>query len=656
MSTTTAAFNPNQDAPYPDPTSLTTNEILNQLTGGPTIAPRASPFPDNIGALQVANKLAMNPMPPGVQQPVSNPGVSLAPPNPTAPTPQNAAALPPMQSSPLGGASLNGSMMAGAPQGGLSGLQPPAPSVTPPPAPAPLSSSAGALDTAAGAMGNAITPPKPTTYTPPPTVSASPAPSTMGGVSPSQTAQKKPQTGDDILQDAYHKLASSYDDRTSNKDNFLGLDPKWLALAQGFLAPTRTGSFGESLGNAAGAIMKANETGADQTRKDLMARIELGKAMSSSEDKKAIQDTVGKLYTGPNNSLNLEMAKKLSSLTGDPKIFQQAREEDLQRQQREASGKVFKINTETDKNGNPKTTFSIDGKAYADYLAKAPDSVKAAGELADNMAKLKEQGMMADTSDRVNPFTYYLSSRSPEIQHEAAVHAKDFENGTLSRKDADKVEEKLFQRAMEYNRAQEARADRAGNREIADMLKMNQAELVKERTDRLRNTLTPEQLATFNKLIVPVQLDQTKAQAYAQTLDKLEQYAKDAPDGPIEGAQYEAKRFLKPNDPMVSAMNSLVGESAKAVTEIPKFSSKGTVYDEILHGKTIGNLGDLRLSRKNRLEQINRLREDLDAQTKLQDKILENWHDKHEYMIPKAEKTGSAKASDFKVIDVQKAP
>jgi len=31
------------------------------------------------------------------------------------------------------------------------------------------------------------------------------------------------------------------------------VDPTYLALAQGFLAPTRTGSFGESLGTAVGA-------------------------------------------------------------------------------------------------------------------------------------------------------------------------------------------------------------------------------------------------------------------------------------------------------------------------------------------------------------------------------------------------------------------
>jgi len=32
------------------------------------------------------------------------------------------------------------------------------------------------------------------------------------------------------------------------------MDPKWLAVAQGFLAPTKTGSFGESIGNAAGQL------------------------------------------------------------------------------------------------------------------------------------------------------------------------------------------------------------------------------------------------------------------------------------------------------------------------------------------------------------------------------------------------------------------
>jgi len=55
-----------------------------------------------------------------------------------------------------------------------------------------------------------------------------------------------------IYQDALAKLSQSLDTR---KNRFF--DPVWLAAAQGFLAPTQTGGFGESLGNAAKSISAA---------------------------------------------------------------------------------------------------------------------------------------------------------------------------------------------------------------------------------------------------------------------------------------------------------------------------------------------------------------------------------------------------------------
>jgi len=57
-----------------------------------------------------------------------------------------------------------------------------------------------------------------------------------------------------IYQDALAKLSQSLDTR---KNRFF--DPVWLAAAQGFLAPTQTGGFGESLGNAAKGISAAQE-------------------------------------------------------------------------------------------------------------------------------------------------------------------------------------------------------------------------------------------------------------------------------------------------------------------------------------------------------------------------------------------------------------
>jgi len=55
-----------------------------------------------------------------------------------------------------------------------------------------------------------------------------------------------------VYQDALARLAQSLDTR---KNRFF--DPVWLAAAQGFGAPTQTGGFGESLGNAAKSISAA---------------------------------------------------------------------------------------------------------------------------------------------------------------------------------------------------------------------------------------------------------------------------------------------------------------------------------------------------------------------------------------------------------------
>ena len=57
-----------------------------------------------------------------------------------------------------------------------------------------------------------------------------------------------------LYQEARAKLSQSLDTR---KNRFF--DPVWLAAAQGFLAPTQTGGFGESLGNVAKNVSAAQE-------------------------------------------------------------------------------------------------------------------------------------------------------------------------------------------------------------------------------------------------------------------------------------------------------------------------------------------------------------------------------------------------------------
>jgi hypothetical protein len=89
-------------------------------------------------------------------------------------------------------------------------------------------------------------------------------------------------------QEAYDKLVQAVEAR-SEKPFF---DPTYLAAAQGFLSPSKTGSFFESLGNVAGNVAKAQE--AEQTRAEELAKMRLELAGMGVE--RARQQWIAKGY------------------------------------------------------------------------------------------------------------------------------------------------------------------------------------------------------------------------------------------------------------------------------------------------------------------------------------------------------------------------
>ena len=71
--------------------------------------------------------------------------------------------------------------------------------------------------------------------------------------------------------------------RTQPQTGLAGLDPVWLAAAQGFLSPTKTGGFGESIANAAGAVQAPLKAIKDQQ-------------MSAADKIRAAQEATAKMY------------------------------------------------------------------------------------------------------------------------------------------------------------------------------------------------------------------------------------------------------------------------------------------------------------------------------------------------------------------------
>ena len=100
------------------------------------------------------------------------------------------------------------------------------------------------------------------------------------------------------IKDQYKDLSESL------KSRKLPFDPKWMALAQGFLAPTQTGSFGESLGYAAKGYSEAAlaEEKTAQERAALrlqLAQGELAQRQSTRKAKMGQDILMGGLPTGP---------------------------------------------------------------------------------------------------------------------------------------------------------------------------------------------------------------------------------------------------------------------------------------------------------------------------------------------------------------------
>lgn len=123
-------------------------------------------------------------------------------------------------------------------------------------------------------------------------------PEKVGSVSLSALGRQAMGSDTDEYKQARAEVDAARETMRSALENRKGrVDPAMLALAQGFLGPTRTGSFGESLGTAVGAYGKAQEGEEGRIAQLAKMRYELANARLG-EEKEAAKlglSVVGKL-------------------------------------------------------------------------------------------------------------------------------------------------------------------------------------------------------------------------------------------------------------------------------------------------------------------------------------------------------------------------
>lgn len=103
-----------------------------------------------------------------------------------------------------------------------------------------------------------------------------------------------------VYQDALKKLNESLDLRKNRT-----FDPQWLAAAQGFLAPTKTGSFWESLGNVAGGLGQAQEQRIKEQQEEAQQRLGVASAGLELERLKQRDRAIGQFLGEPQTTLGM---------------------------------------------------------------------------------------------------------------------------------------------------------------------------------------------------------------------------------------------------------------------------------------------------------------------------------------------------------------
>lgn len=120
----------------------------------------------------------------------------------------------------------------------------------------------------------------------------------MAEKAPTQTVNYIPETdpaaieANRVYQEALQRLNQSLDLRKNRT-----FDPMWMAAAQGFLAPTKTGSFFEALGNVAGGLGEAQKRGIEEQQQEAQQRLNVASAGLELERLKQRDRAIGQ-YLG----------------------------------------------------------------------------------------------------------------------------------------------------------------------------------------------------------------------------------------------------------------------------------------------------------------------------------------------------------------------
>ena len=240
----------------------------------------------------------------------------------------------------------------------------------------------------------------------------------------------------------HSKEQAMYDKQMAELDALLqqkGGGTPWFKIASGFLAPTKTGSFGESLGNAANAM---GEYEAEQEKNKIptaQARLGLLQSRMTAQKEADVKALLPSLYTTTKDSagvekyvFNPEVAQRLGAVTGDQKYLAMIPEETRKNQIQVARDNLFK---------NPDGTPGFNRQASAQLYSLDPKELL---ETAKGALDLRKIGLLPTTGAEGTPFDALAITLEGPFKDQAVLLANRYKAGLIKDEDADKMANQLL--------------------------------------------------------------------------------------------------------------------------------------------------------------------------------------------------------------------
>lgn len=451
--------------------------------------------------------------------------------------------------------------------------------------------------------------------------------------SPLSTALKPNVGAVSEAEQKYQEALAQLNERLDARKNRL-FDPTLLAMAQGLLGPTQTGSAFEAIGRAA---EKVGASESQQQKEDIdiaKMRLEMARSGREMEREKGIEQAIPALYTkSPTGEMqfNPEAAQNLARLTKDPKIMQMIYEQDKTQRLREAGQNVFTPTTTQE----GKTTYKFNPDSVF-ALARASDNpMKTIAEYADMVPKLRKAGMLSDLQgDITTPFDAIvlmadgLGTQGAAWKAQAQRLAKQFQTGMIDEEKGNSLAQQMMAAINSSVDKQTALENTKIMQQFQRMMAQNTFDLnqekLREKRDENEKKLSDEQKITFSKIVTPIINEGIKASSALMQVQTLKNVIEDAPSGFVSG--YTAKtvgayRGTKENE----ALRRIESISSGLIPLVPRLPGSASDRDSKKIEQSLGDLKDPKLTTEQRRALVKDIQESLERLSDRADRVQTYW-------------------------------